>query len=308
MLSSPQKVGHGASGCIYRPAIPCKNGKTPEGYIAKLIQKKNLRKEYNEELIRKLEDIDPDQLFVIRPIKPEDVCEGNDKDANIQNALLQTCTPFTEQVFRGEAPVQKNDTTVVYQIDAGSKTLGDLVKEDYGPIKKTIYEPSSTVVNALQKTLDIETFLLDHGLTHADISLGNVMVLDDGSLRFIDTAGITPVGNKHDALESFFDNLQKSQISVRFSNRTNLQTMVAPFRTGLPIRPAMNEPVLSQASTLTISPYRNNNNSGIALHISNNNNNNNNEFTGIRLLGGTRKRFKKRKMQKKKRTKKQFSK
>lgn len=301
-MASPgelQKIGHGASGCVYRPAIPCTNGTRPEGYVAKLIQTKNLGREYKEDVVAKLEAIDPSQLKVIRPILPAAVCKGNSKNANIQTAFVNACTPFAEQAFRGEEAVVKDKTTVLYQKNAGSITLGDLIEDDYGPIKQSEYSPSQAVRDALEQSYAIEVFLLDNGLTHSDISFGNIMVLEDGSLRFIDTAGITFLEDRDAALTKFVDDLQNSKISVRFSNRTELTTRIAPFRAGLPSAD-VNESSESQPSTLTLSNYLTNSNN------TNSNSNNNTPNKRPILRVGGRRRITKKNHRTKQSTKKRY--
>lgn len=248
MLSTPHKIGHGAVGCVYRPAIPCKNGTVPKGYVSKLIKKESLPFEYNEELIAKLKEIDPDENYVIRPVKADELCATN-AEANAKT--IESCTPFQEQVFQGKAPVKKNNTAVLYQQDAGPRTLASLIEAEY----TRQYNPSEEVMDALSKTIEIEDFLLENGLTHADISFGNIMVLDDGSVRFIDIAGIQTTDTVKEAKANFLEALRNSQISTYIGP---LKRLIKPFQFGLPIATPSNSN--SQETLLLDNVYGNENN------------------------------------------------
>lgn len=236
-MESPQVIGHGAVGCVYRPAIPCRNGTVPKGYVSKLVKKTNLPMEYNEEILAKLKEIDPDEQYVIRPVKPEDICKGG-IHAEASNSNIQSCTPFQEQVFQGKNAIKKTNTRVLYQKNAGSRTLETLLTNEYTPR----YSPSNAVLDALTKTIELEDFLLTHGLTHADISFGNIMVLDDGSIRFIDIAGIQTTTDVESAKAMFLEALRKSQISTYIGP---LKRRVTPFQFGLPSAVASSQSTVS---------------------------------------------------------------
>jgi hypothetical protein len=218
MSSTPQKIGHGAVGCVYRPAIPCKDGTVPEGYVSKLVKKTSLPMEYNEEILAKLKEIDPDEQYVIRPVKPEEICATN---AEASAETIASCAPLKEGFA---TPLEKN-TAVLYQKNAGPTTLADLIANEY----TVPYNPSSVVIQALQATVEAENFLLSHGLAYVDAQYTNIMVLSDGSIRFIDTAGITKIkaGKESEFREAFKYSLQTSKVKY------NRQVTV-PFLSGFP--------------------------------------------------------------------------
>lgn len=279
MPSTPQKIGHGAVGCVYRPAIPCKDGTIPAGYVSKLVKKTSLPMEYNEEILAKLKEIDPEETYVIRPVKPEEIC-ADKKNAQATNENISSCTPFQEQVFQGKEPVKKNNTAVLYQKDAGSITLANLIEAEY----TRPYEPSETILNALKKAIDVEDFLLVHGLTHADISFGNIMVLHDRSVRFIDTAGLQRTNDVEGAKANFLEALRNSQIST---NVGPLKRLIKPFQFGLPREIADGNENNENSQGTLASPD--------ALELAGDGNNENSEGEGVILTlpaGGKRKRRK----------------
>lgn len=220
MSSTPQKIGHGAVGCVYRPAIPCKDGSVPEGYVSKLVKKTSLPMEYNEEILAKLKEIDPDEQYVIRPVKPEEICAGR-TNAEASAETIASCAPLKEGFA---TPLEKN-TAVLYQKNAGLTTLADLIASEY----TFPYTPSAAVIHALQATVEAENFLLSHGLAYVDAQYTNIMVLSDGSIRFIDTAGITKIkaGKESEFREAFKYSLQTSKVKY------NRQVTV-PFLGGFP--------------------------------------------------------------------------
>jgi hypothetical protein len=114
------------------------------------------------------------------------------------------------------------NASVLYQKNAGTTTLGKRIANEY----TITYTPSPFVINALKQTLEIEDFLLSNGLTYLDIQYANIMVLEDGTVRLIDTAGIVPVRDeeKQTSRDFFILTLQDSKLS----------NGITPFQNGFP--------------------------------------------------------------------------
>ena len=203
---------------MYRPAIPCEDGDPPEGYVSKLIKTESLPYEYNEEVVNILERIDPEQERVIRPIKAEVACKGTNVNKNAKNAAIMSCPPLRSTFMKPE----NINASVLYQKNAGTTTLGKRIANEY----TITYTPSPFVINALKQTLEIEDFLLSNGLTYLDIQYANIMVLEDGTVRLIDTAGIVPVRDeeKQTSRDFFILTLQDSKLS----------NGITPFQNGFP--------------------------------------------------------------------------
>lgn len=223
MSNKPQEIGHGVAGCVYRPALPCKNIKL-NGYVSKIIKKKNLITEYNQKVIEKLKNIDPNEDLVIRPRMVE-ICEHN---TSIQEAI-SSCTTFQENAFTGSQLNPKN-VEVLYQKNAGNKTLENLIQEDYGEIVNKNYKPSDSIQEAIKEVISIEKKLLDDGLTHTDIGLRNVVIDSNNKIRFIDIAGIQEVSNKEVAFKNFIENLKNSRIDVKRLPTLSLTIPVYPLK------------------------------------------------------------------------------
>jgi hypothetical protein len=247
-------IARGLKGCILKPALPCPNGDPNNGYITKIFKKGYYDTEYKKAIINKLKQIDPNEDYVIRPVPVDEKC-GPDEEAKIDipSELINNCGPLLDNESGsggfGVNPITRQDIRILYQKNAGDKTLSQAIFEDMesqglvqsSPIPgrlpslkrgKPAYKPSEQIETYMSTVMDIHDFLFDNNLYHGDIGFNNVMIGLDGKVRFIDTDGLNVMTanekaevehtdevkamaarEKTEVVDLVHDNLRKSGIS-----------------------------------------------------------------------------------------------
>ena len=154
-LSGGKKIGEGAYGCVYQPAIRCEGNlskKRNTGTVSKLLYSKNANAEYATKSL--LQPIDPEQKYLLYPIK--------------------TCkpSPLPENVTEYESCADDNTTLIMYKYGGKDLThfMIDLNDKAFGKTHVIFMEGFINLFNGLEK-------LHSRDIIHLDIKNENVLAL-----------------------------------------------------------------------------------------------------------------------------------
>jgi serine/threonine protein kinase len=166
-------LGLGSSGCIIHPNIQCKNYLSTDVYVSKIINKDNLKYEFDKVDYMKLNNIPNHQKYIILP---DDYCYGTDINENYlndeQKKDLSICKsqPHLSDLNENINIIQVygGKTFYNYRLDYSDEDFDGLL-----PYYKQLFE-------AL-------ILLNDNGYSHRDIKHQNIVInVDVGSIKLID--------------------------------------------------------------------------------------------------------------------------
>jgi hypothetical protein len=165
-----KKIGEGSIGCVYYPPFKCRYpvciGERCDHGIAKIMELKDAKVEYNKEPLLKLDEIDPEFIYHFR--QPH-ICEPILNGTSLSNCPLRISTP----------------AMLIY--DNGGYNLNDLVNQ-----LKTKIQPSNPdkylgimkiIFRSLVNIIEGITLFNKNGVCHLDIKSTNIVT----SIRSIES-------------------------------------------------------------------------------------------------------------------------
>jgi hypothetical protein len=161
------KIGKGASGNIYYPAIPCNDLDTSQ-YVSKVFSNKyefnKLKYEISDSLST-LVKIDPKQEYFLYPIFCEsfgDLSDENKKDG-----------------------ITEDNKVYSYLVKKGGKSVETILLEKM-KFMMSYDEKLKFLKPIVAEAIRLNTILTKAGLQHNDFHPGNLVIMPDNSYRVID--------------------------------------------------------------------------------------------------------------------------
>jgi len=161
------KIGQGASGKIYYPAIPCNDLDTSD-YVSKVFRNKSEFNELKYEIIDTLSilaKIDPKQEYFLYPIFCEsfgDLSDENKKDG-----------------------ITEDNKVYSYLTKKGGKSVETILLEKM-EFMMSYDEKLKILKPIVAEAIRLNTILTEAGLQHNDFHPGNIVMMPDNSYRIID--------------------------------------------------------------------------------------------------------------------------
>lgn len=166
-----KKLGEGASGIVIDPAIPCE-GKDTSKYVSKVF----FKKEYFDDamanvsnVLAKLQEIDPNQEYFLYP----EICE--------------TFGPLTDE--NRTDGVTDDNKGHSYLMRKAKHSLDIEYREKEAEIRKDVDKAIEYLTPIAKEALGLLKKLHDNNIIHNDFHPGNVVRMEDGTLRIIDFDG-----------------------------------------------------------------------------------------------------------------------
>jgi serine/threonine protein kinase len=182
-------LGEGKFSFVVDPAIPCKDGRDMSKYVSRVSKRMkwdDIASKDHPKLIKKLQEIDPDQKYFYYPqyCEPGPMLKENKLDGvNYENKK------YSEIILRG------ND--VWNSLGRKNRSWQGFLKGKKIGKKVEFAGRSSEQLDHLKKAIDL---LHDNDIVHHDLHGQNVIIADDGMPRIIDF-GFATVDSPQSALE-----------------------------------------------------------------------------------------------------------
>jgi serine/threonine protein kinase len=182
-------LGEGKFSFVVDPAIPCKDGRDMSKYVSRVSKRgkwDDIASKDHPKLIKKLQEIDPDQKYFYYPqyCEPGPMLKENKLDGvNYENKK------YSEIILRG------ND--VWNSLGRKNRSWQGFLKGKKIGKKVEFAGRSSEQLDHLKKAIDL---LHDNDIVHHDLHGQNVIIADDGMPRIIDF-GFATVDSPQSALE-----------------------------------------------------------------------------------------------------------
>lgn len=205
-----KKLGEGMYGFVVDPAIPCK-GKDTKGYVSKVLDPKEteydtpesfLTKAKSNPVFGKLREIDPEQTEFIYAEFCEDMGEltaenradGVTDENKKYSYLMKRGGRSLEEEFKEEhSKYNPQIVATSIEIEKAIKAMPQadqqymkLAVDHLDPVIQKIVSYLKPIVN---RVLELRDKLYANGISQGDLHPGNVLRMDDGTLRIIDFDG-----------------------------------------------------------------------------------------------------------------------
>ena len=174
-------IGQGTYGCVFRPNIPCSEGKFSEesdNYISKIVDDAHINDEFHIISDWKLSKIDPDQKFIIYPIENCEIPEDID-NRSIYNCdmLTETLDDFDIDNTTHKKEIKENMHNLFHNIiqKYGGKSLLDFRTTNRNILKRFQCKDFVLMYLSLLKGI---LLLYVNRLSHRDIKYPNVIVYE----------------------------------------------------------------------------------------------------------------------------------
>jgi hypothetical protein len=173
-------IGHGGYGCVFRPALKCKNKKSRQKHkISKLMKLKNVEHEYREiEKFNKILKNVPNytKYYLLNDISFCSPSKLTEKD--LEN-FDEKCIPMTKNGITKENINNNLDKVGILNIPDGGITVSEYIMK----LSKTIQSINSALILLLLGGVLPMNKL---NIYHNDIKESNVLIGSDGNCRLID--------------------------------------------------------------------------------------------------------------------------
>lgn len=182
-------LGEGKFSFVVDPAIPCKDGRDMSKYVSRVSKRQkwdDVASKDHPKLIKKLQEIDPDQKYFYYPqyCEPGPMLKENKLDGvNYENKK------YSEIILRG------ND--VWNSLGRKNRSWQGFLKGKKVGKKVEFAGRTQEQLDHLKKAIDL---LHDNDIVHHDIHGQNVIIADDGMPRIIDF-GFATVDSPQSAIE-----------------------------------------------------------------------------------------------------------
>lgn len=178
-MADPKVIGEGTYGCVFRPAVQCKNKSIGPNHISKLMKRKNALDELNEfQLLNKL---DPQSVY---HLGEQFVCEPNLDSEKVKQTIMNRCENIDIEDLE-ENPNQYSLLIGKY----GGPDLKNFCKQyarsyfsrgNKAKKKRLFLEQMLHLMKGLR-------FFKQNNLVHYDLKPQNILFhLKDGKMKFID--------------------------------------------------------------------------------------------------------------------------
>ena len=174
-------IGEGTYGCVFRPNIPCSEGKFSEesdNFISKIVDDNHIDSEFHIISKWKLSKIDPEQKYIIYPIENCEISEDFDnKDIYDCDILTETVEDFDVDDTEQKNEMKKNMHELFHNViqKYGGKSLTDFRTTSTNYIKKYQCKDYVLLYLSLLKGL---LLLYVNKLSHRDIKYPNLIVYE----------------------------------------------------------------------------------------------------------------------------------
>jgi serine/threonine protein kinase len=168
-------LGEGKFSVVVDPAIPCKDGRDMSNYVSRVSKRMkwdDIASKDHPKLMKKLQEIDPDQKYFFYPqyCEPGPMLKENKLDGvNYENKK------YSEIILRG------ND--VWNSLGRKNRSWEGFLKGKKMGKKVEFAGRSNEQLEHLKKAIDL---LHDNDIVHHDLHGQNVIIADDGMPRIID--------------------------------------------------------------------------------------------------------------------------
>lgn len=220
-----KKLGEGVYGFVVDPAIACV-GKDTSGYVSKVFSPKVthytgtaeslLKKAKENPVFAKLKEIDPEQKeFIYAEFcdTPGELSEENKADGVTEENkkfgyLMKRGGRSLEEEFKEKAIESLPDMATVMEqgIDANPPSAYKLILQETLKYLEPKVKSSVTYLKPIvNEVLRLRDKLCDNGILQNDLHPGNVLRMDDGTLRIIDFDIATTFDPKNPPRKHFED-------------------------------------------------------------------------------------------------------
>jgi serine/threonine protein kinase len=174
-------VDEGGYGCVFRPALPCKNKSRTRKTISKILTKEDMEEEIS--MLKVVKKLDPDQKYFISYVEK---CEP---DSAKRSDELSECGHIREELSEMGEDVEQGD--LVTEVP---DTMGMIIFPDGGVDLITVIRNPDKYLRGLTIKKFLESLeplfkglvlLNSRGLSHFDIKMENIL-FDGRVCRFID--------------------------------------------------------------------------------------------------------------------------
>ena len=207
-------IASGGFGCVFLPALKCKNKERNDRNITKLMIKRDALKEYNEitEIKDRIKDIKQfDDLFILDNI---DICEIDHLTKSDKENFNKKCKPLKK-----DGITSKNINNKLGKMLALNLPWGGIPVDDY-LFEHPSYAAFSRVNNGLINLLENGIIHMNkRNVFHSDIKDSNVLIDDRATaskLRLIDWGLSVVLKNTNEIPKSWLK--RPLQFNVPFSN------------------------------------------------------------------------------------------
>ena len=205
-----KKLGEGMYGFVVDPAIPCE-GKDTSGYVSKVLNPKEsqydtpesfLTKTKSNPVFAKLKEIDPEQKEFIYAEFCENVGEPSEENKadGVTNEnkkysyLLKRGGKSLEQEFKEEASkyipkIVATSVELEKAIQLMPQAHQEYMNVGVDHLKPVIQKIVAYLKPIVNRVLELRDKLYANGISQGDLHPGNVLRMDDGTLRIIDFDG-----------------------------------------------------------------------------------------------------------------------
>ena len=181
-------IGSGGFGCVFRPALQCKNGIRPTNHITKLLEKKYAEQEYHDILkfrpfLQKIPHYT--NYFILEDIEicPIEELTPSDKE-NIDQCekVLNSSQSQRKKIKQEELSIDLNNLLAI-QMPYGGFDIGDYINQPHNNYLTTFKKINNALIQLLTKA--IVPMNQKMHIYHADIKESNIL-FDGKHARLID--------------------------------------------------------------------------------------------------------------------------
>jgi len=212
-------IGSGGYGCVFKPALKCRNKDRNESQISKLMLSKNAKTEYNDivKFLPYLKKIPNYQKYFL--VTDITICEPDDLTGEDLESFDEKCKTLrkkgiTERTINEQSTLKKLE---VVNMPFGGIDIGDYIDEEVLVSRRVNFKRLASLNESLLNVLKHGIIPMnEEHIYHCDLKESNILLGSDGNIRLIDW-GLSCSYDGEDKVPTVLDR-RPFQYNVPFSN------------------------------------------------------------------------------------------